>query len=262
MPLRRSIQLPSSAAISAVSTLAVVMRRDRREAAGADPRHAGALGLDAPPRLGGVGVPRRAPPRPARTWSASAPWAASGSIVSTGEADADPVGEPEPVETAGGEHERVEAALLRLAQARVDVAAQRLDRDRRIEREQLRAAPDRGGADPHARLEPLGADERVARVVALEVRAHGEAGRVGRGHVLGGVYGDVDPVGEQRLLELLHEDAALADLPERAGAVAVAGGRDRQERDLVAGPAQVRRASSACVSASREPREPTRMTNA
>ena len=43
---------------------------------------------------------------------------------------------------------------------------------------------------------------------------------------------------EQRLLELLDEDAALADLAERPRPVAVAGGRDRHERDLDPGPAQ------------------------
>ena len=36
----------------------------------------------------------------------------------------------------------------------------------------------------------------------------------------------------KRLLELLHEDAPLADLAERLAAVAVAGRRDRDERDL------------------------------
>ena len=45
----------------------------------------------------------------------------------------------EAVETTGGQHDRVEAALAALAQPRVDVAAQRLDRERRLEREQLRA---------------------------------------------------------------------------------------------------------------------------
>ena len=84
---------------------------------------------------------------PARTCSASAPWAASGSIVSTGSRSADLAGEPEPVEPAGGEHERVEAALARLAQPRVDVPAQRLDRDRRVEARA--AAP--GGAPTRCR---------------------------------------------------------------------------------------------------------------
>ena len=43
---------------------------------------------------------------------------------------------------------------------------------------------------------------------------------------------------EQRLLELLDEDPAGADLAERARAVAVAGRRDRNERDLDPRPAQ------------------------
>ena len=42
----------------------------------------------------------------------------------------------------------------------------------------------------------------------------------------------------KRLLELLHEDAAGADLAERLRPVAVAGRRDRDERDLDPGPAQ------------------------
>jgi len=49
------------------------------------------------------------------------------------------------------------------------------------------------------------------------------------------VHGDVDPPAEERLLELLHEDAARPDLAERPLPVAVAGRRDRDERDLEAG---------------------------
>ena len=77
-----------------------------------------------------------------------------------------------------------------------------------------------------------GAAERVARILARQVRADREPFRVRRGHVLRGVHGDVDPPVEQRLLELLHEDAARADLAERPRPVAVAGRRDRDERDL------------------------------
>ena len=94
--------------------------------------------------------------------------------------------------------------------------AQRLDRERRLEREQLCAAPGRGGADPHPRPQLRGAAERVPRILPRRVRADGQALDVGRGHVLGRVDGDVDPAGEQRLLELLDEDAAAPDLAERA----------------------------------------------
>ena len=74
--------------------------------------------------------------------------------------------EPEPVETARGEHDGVEATLAPLAQPRVDVPAQRLDRERRLEREQLGPAAGRGGADPHPGPDRAGAAERVARILA------------------------------------------------------------------------------------------------
>src|SRR5439155_21201308 len=41
--------------------------------------------------------------------------------------------EAEPIETAGGENDRVETALVPLPQARVDIAPQRLDREVRLE---------------------------------------------------------------------------------------------------------------------------------
>ena len=147
----------------------------------------------------------------------------------------DLVAEPEPVEPAGREHDRVEPSLPSLAQACVDVAAQRLDRERRLEREELRLPPHRRGADPHSRPQLRGTAERVPRILPAEIRADHQPLRIRGGEVLGGVDGDVDPPLEQRLLELLHEDAARADLAERARAVAVAGRRDRDEHELDAG---------------------------
>src|SRR5438477_343715 len=52
---------------------------------------------------------------------------------------------------------------------------------------------------------------------------------------------DVDAAAEQRLLDLLHEHAALTDLAERPRAIAVARSRDRDECDLDPPPAQRRR---------------------
>ena len=154
------------------------------------------------------------------------------------EPQADLVGEPETVEAARREDDRVEPALAALAQPRVDVAAQRLDRERGLEREQL-CTPARGRrADAHLRLDRRRTAERVARIVTLEIRADRETFGIARRHVLRAVHGDVDPAGEQRLLELLDEDAARADLPERLRAVLVAGGRDRHQRDLDARGAQ------------------------
>ena len=54
------------------------------------------------------------------------------------------------------------------------------------------------------------------------------------------MHGDVDAVVEKRLLELLDEHSARTDLAERLRAVAVAGGRDRDERDLDPGRSEPR----------------------
>jgi hypothetical protein len=52
------------------------------------------------------------------------------------------------------------------------------------------------------------------------------------------VHGDVDATYEERLLQFLDEDAAASDLAERPRPVAVACGRDRDQRDLETRPAQ------------------------
>ena len=140
--------------------------------------------------------------------------------------------EPEPVESTGGKHHRVESALAALPQARVDVPPQRLDRESRLERQELRPPANGGCSDPHPRPKTHGPAERVAGILARRIGPDGKAFGVGRGHVLGRVDGHVDPTREQGFLELLDEDAALADLPERLRPVAVARGRDRDERDL------------------------------
>ena len=49
---------------------------------------------------------------------------------------------------------------------------------------------------------------------------------------------NVDPALEKCFLELLDEDSALADLPERLRAISIAGRRDRDERDLNPGAAK------------------------
>jgi hypothetical protein len=148
--------------------------------------------------------------------------------------------EPEPVEPARREHDRVEPALPSLPQARVYVAAQRLDRQRRLEREQLRLPPHRGRADPHPRPQLGRTAERIAGILTAEVGADREPLRVRGRQVLRRVNGDVDPPFEQRLLDLLDEDSAGADLAERTRAVAIAGRRDRHERKLDAGRPQRR----------------------
>jgi hypothetical protein len=58
--------------------------------------------------------------------------------------------EPEAVEPARRQKDRVEPTLAPLAQPRVDVAPERLDRKRRLQRQQLRAPAHRRRPDPHA----------------------------------------------------------------------------------------------------------------
>jgi hypothetical protein len=52
------------------------------------------------------------------------------------------------------------------------------------------------------------------------------------------VDGDVDPPAEERLLELLDEDATTPNLAEGPRPVAIARSRDRDERDLHPRPSQ------------------------
>ena len=114
---------------------------------------------------------------PARTWSASAPWPASGSSSSGSNRRPISRAEPEPVEPARREDDRVEPPLAALAQPGVDVAAERLDRERRLEREQLRPPAHRRRPDPHPGPNPVGAAERVPRILARRVGADRRARR-------------------------------------------------------------------------------------
>ena len=236
-PVLRSTQLPSSAATSAVSF---------------SPSWWAATGARQPPPTAATHARSASTRRLVSAWSAWATWRL---LARTNlqreralprlrkqlvrlEATADLASEAQAVEPARRENDRVEAPLVALPEPGVDVPAHRLDPKLRLQREQLRAAAHRRGPDPHPRPDGVRAAERVPRILPLEVGADGEPLRVGRGHVLRRVDGDVDPAFEQRLLELLDEDAARADLAERLRPVAVAGGRDRHERELEPGPAQ------------------------
>src|SRR5689334_25334445 len=109
------------------------MGRDGREATAADHGHADTLGLDAPTRLRVVAPGDElllADPDLDRERAL----AGLGEHFAGLEPEADLGSEAEPVEPAGGEHDGVESPLAALAQARVDVSAQRLDRQLRLER--------------------------------------------------------------------------------------------------------------------------------
>ena len=102
-------------------------------------------------------------------------------------------------------------------------------------RSELRDAPDRrcrnARANRHVVPRPGGADPRIARVCTLKTGGEAQAVDVVAGEILGGVHGHVDAAVAQRLLELAGEDAARADLRERAAAIAVALGGQRHDHD-------------------------------
>ena len=235
-----------------------MMRRDRCQAAAADREHDRALGLDPPARLLVVGLrdqrllarpapaararpgPPRAAPPPARTAdrsrrsrpSRSSPHAAS----TTASSPRSPrLRSRVSMFPRSGSIESDGSSASSCARRRTDAVPTRM--------------PGRSSEAPQSASR--GSSRSRYAPTDQPVRVRG-------GHVLRRVHGDVDPPVEQRLLDLLDEDPARADLAERLRPVAVAGRRDRHERDLHPRPPQPRRtASSACVSASREPREPT-----
>ena len=170
-PVRRSTQRPSGSATSAVSVspswwaaigarqpppIAATQARSSLDPARASPRRR------APPR----GAPRRA-----RTWSASAPWPASGSSSSGSKRW--PISPPSPSRS------RPHAASTTASSPRSPRLRSRVSMfprsgsidERRLEREQLRPPADRRGADPHPGLDPGRAAERVPRILARQVRA-------------------------------------------------------------------------------------------
>ena len=214
----------------------------------------------APARHGAVSRHRR-PPRPA----APRPCAPAGErtlrrlgkhLVGI-EPRADLVGEPEPVEAARREHASGPVRAACAAASRRCRASVRLASDGSSARS---CAFRRWEADPIPIPGRIGgcADERVARVVALEAGADGEPFRIGGRHVLGGVDGHVDAPGQKRLLDLLDEDPSCADLAERtfrsispAVVIGTKASSTPRRRSRAA-------ACSAWAIASLEPRDPMR----
>jgi hypothetical protein len=115
------------------------------------------------------------------------------------------------LQAGGGQHDGVVLAFVELAQAGVEVAAQRLDR-----RSGRSAAAAPGGAGWRCRPPRPGAarpgwrsgrDKGVARVFALHHAGQGKAfGQLHR-HVLERVHGDVGAAFFQRHFQLLDEQA-------------------------------------------------------
>ena len=165
----------------------------------------------------------------------------------------------EAVETATREHHRVQPALASLSQASVDVPAERLDRQRRLEREQLGAAPHRRRADAHARPHLRRPAQRVARIVTLEIRRQRPPDRP--------VSDEVMSFAECTATSIRPSSSASSSSLTKTPRAPISPNAFVRSRSpavvigtsAISTPGRRKRsdASSACVSASREPREPT-----
>src|SRR5262249_61617135 len=127
---------------------------------------------------GAGGAPPPPPPRPC-----DPPLPRLGQHLLRVEAVSDLPFQPESIETAGSEDDCVERALLRLAQTRVDVPAQGLDYERRLDRKQLCPAAYRRRADTHPGPQRGCAAESVAGILPSRIRPDHQTGGIRRGHV-------------------------------------------------------------------------------
>ena len=141
----------------------------------------------------------------------------------------------EPLEARAGEHDRVERlASSSLREPRVGTLPRSGTISRSgAQREQLRGAPHAAGADARAARQVASVAPRARATSASRGSARsGNAAsaspaRSRRGQILRAVHGEVGAAVEQRLLDLLHEQALAADLRERHVASAVAARRER-----------------------------------
>ena len=146
------------------------------------------------------------------------------------------IGETEPLQPGQRQQRRVGLALVELAQPRLDVAAQIDDPQIGPQPPHQRLAAQRRGADHRAarqlgEVARLAADEDVARVLARQKRREHQPVRQEGRHVLGRMHREVDAALEQRLLDLLGEQALAAGLGQRPVLDPVAGGADHLDLD-------------------------------
>ena len=99
-------------------------------------------------------------------------------------------------------------------------------------------APQRRGADDGAlaQIAPafdVAADQGIARILAGQERGEHQAVRQHGLHVLGGMHGKIDRAGQQRLLDLLGEQALAAGVRQRPVLDRVAAGADGLDFDPV-----------------------------
>ena len=145
---------------------------------------------------------------------------------------------PEAFETCDREDEAVDHALPEAAQPGIDVAANIHGPQIRADGGDLRGSTRAPGADAGPRRElpegsALARNQRIARVRAREKRGEHQPGRRNGRKILRRVDRELGPAVEQRLLELLYEDALARRVTEPHRRVTIAMRRQRREYELV-----------------------------
>ena len=148
------------------------------------------------------------------------------------------VGAFQPLQSGERQQGGVDLAGVELAQARLHVAAKVHHREIGTQPLDQRLPAQRRGADDRAMRKlvqraALAADEGIARILARQHRHDRKPRRQHGRHVLGRMHGEVDAAGEQRVLDLLGEQALAADLRQRAVADHVAAGADDLDADAL-----------------------------
>ena len=170
--------------------------------------------------------------RPSRHSMQTAPWPTAGSISSSG-TGVPTWARPSRFRPARASTVASTIAGVALGEPRVDVAAQVDDLQVGPAMQELGASAQRRGADDGA-LPQVGdaldvaRDQHVARILARQEGGDDEARRLRRRHVLHAVHRGVDAAREQRLLDLLDEQALAAGLGQRPVLDDVARGPDRR----------------------------------
>ena len=144
------------------------------------------------------------------------------------------IAQSEALQPGDGEERAVGDAVLELAQARLDIAAELHHRQIGADGERLRPAAQRGRADRRARgkLRERGMarrEKRIARIRPRKLAVEDQARRPLHGDVLHRVHRQIHPLRQQRLVDLAGEQPLSADLAERAVRDPVSGGRDRHD---------------------------------
>lgn len=149
---------------------------------------------------------------------------------------ADVVAHAQPRHARYGQQDGVELAIGGAPQPGVDISAQHLDLKVGSQGQGLSLTAQTGGAQTCAQRQvgetgEVAADEGVAGVLALGNGGDAQALGLFGGHILHRVDGDVDPAGQQGLLDLLGEQGLAADFQQAAILHPVAGGDDLDQGD-------------------------------